>query len=401
MGKLKAFFICAAALSCPILICTSSSAGEVLRTAAYFSSGALPADGINFKLLEKTDSDIVSDHSSNSGLGNTSNSSDTSGSNSSAVSEPKNSSGFESVTSEAAANNLPVNSAKVIDKNRTGNLDETDYSKFNKQTGIIYRYAFGRSSAGDYINLSSGAQVRNVTAKPNSLLEEASTQLPDIKITDPETEPAVLIYHTHTTESFMPDGDMYDKDYPNRSRDDSRNMTAVGDALCKALAENGVTTVHDCTVHDYPQYTGAYKLSAKTIQQNLEEYPGIKIIIDIHRDGIANADGSLVAPVVEINGRNAAQFMIISGCDCEAFSIPHYLENFKLACLLQNTSESLYPNLARSVLFDYREYNQSMRPGILLIEVGSHGNSLEEVTYTGELLGNIIAQAVKQLTVDS
>ena len=236
-----------------------------------------------------------------------------------------------------------------------------------------------------------------MTEKPNSLLEEASASLPDIKISD-ISEPSVLIYHTHTTESFMPDGGTFDKDYPNRSRDDSRNMTAVGDALCKALSENGVASVHDCTVHDYPQYTGAYKRSAETIRQDLEEYPGLKILIDIHRDGIANSDGSLVAPVVEINGKNAAQFMIVSGCDCEDFSIPHYLENFKLACLLQNTSETLYPGLARSVLFDYREYNQSIKPGILLIEVGSHGNSIEEVTYTGELLGNIIAEAVKKLS---
>lgn len=393
MGKLKAFFICAAALSCPILICTSSGAGEVLRTAAYFSSGALPGDGFNFKLFGNTDSDNTSDSASKN------NSNSQSGMSVPTFSDPDNSSSFESVTSETAANNPgnSENSAKVIEKNRTGNLDDTDYSQFDKENGRIYRYAFGKSSATDYINLESGAQVRNVTDKPNSLLEEASKELPDIKISD-LSEPSVLIYHTHTTESFMPDGDTYDKDYPNRSRDDSRNMTAVGDAICKALAENGVAAVHDCKVHDYPQYTGAYKRSAETILKNLGEYPGIKIIIDIHRDGIANADGSLVAPVVEVNGRKAAQFMIISGCDCEDFSIPHYLENFKLACLLQNTSESLYPDLARSVLFDYREYNQSMRSGILLIEVGSHGNSLDEVTYTGELLGKIIAETVKKLS---
>ena len=391
MGKLKAFFICAAALSCPILICTSSSAGEVLRTAAYFSAGALPENGYDPKKNNSTNSSNISDsvsyNVSSGGSGNLSTPSN---------SMPDNSSSFESVTSEAAAN-IPVNLAKVIEKNRTGNLDDTDYSQFNKQNGKIYRYAFEKSTASNYIDLASGAQVHNLTDKPNSLLEEASAQLPDIKITDPETEPAVLIYHTHTTESFMPDGDVYDKDYPNRSRDDSKNMTAVGDALCKALAENGVTSVHDCTVHDYPQYTNSYSRSEKTILQNLEEYPSIKIMIDIHRDGIANSDGSLVAPVVEVNGKNAAQFMIISGCDCEDFSIPHYLENLKLACLLQNTSESLYPNLARSVMFDYREYNQSLKEGILLIEVGSHGNSLEEVTYTGELLGKIIAEAVKKL----
>ena len=78
--------------------------------------------------------------------------------------------------------------------------------------------------------------------------------------------------------------------------------------------------------------------------------------------------------------------------------MPDYIENFKLACLLQNTAEEMYPNLARPVLFDYRNYNQSLSRGALLIEVGSHGNSLDEAIYTGELLGNIIAKAFEKAT---
>ena len=173
-------------------------------------------------------------------------------------------------------------------------------------------------------------------------------------------------------------------------------MTAVGDALCEALAQRGISSVHDCTVHDYPSFTGAYERSAQTIQRNLEQYPSIKIVIDLHRDGITNADGSLSAPVAEINGRNAAQFMIISGCDDGTFDMPNYIENFKLAALLQNCAESAYPGLARAVLFDYRKYNQNLSTGALLIEVGSHGNSLNEAVYTGELLGNVIANALEK-----
>ncbi len=41
-----------------------------------------------------------------------------------------------------------------------------------------------------------------------------------------------------------------------------------------------------------------------------------------------------------------------------------------------------------AVSFAYRKYNQSASPGALLLEVGGHGNSLEEARYTGELAEN-------------
>ena len=125
----------------------------------------------------------------------------------------------------------------------------------------------------------------------------------------------------------------------------------------------------------------------------------IKIIIDLHRDAIENPDGTRVAPTTEINGKSAAQFMIITGCDDGRFgNMPQYMENFKLACLMQRTAEELYPGLARAVLFDYRNYNQHLSTGSLLIEIGSHASSLDEAEYTAQLLGEIIAKAAQQLS---
>ena len=105
----------------------------------------------------------------------------------------------------------------------------------------------------------------------------------------------------------------------------------------------------------------------------------------------------MTAPIAEIGGRTAAQFMIITGCDSPETDFPNYMQNFKLACLLQNCAEDAYPGLARPVLFDYRNYNQSLFDGDLLIEVGSQGNSLSEALYTGELLGSIIADAIERI----
>ncbi len=376
MGKLKSFAAVIAAVGCPILTLSGSAAGNFLRSAAYFTAGAYYSENEN-----------NSDYSDNSASSESSESSDNSD-----ISDISEASGMsESEPSES----VPERLGRIITKNRSDYEDETDYSKFQTHTGQILRYNFGKFAPGEYITLQSGAQVKNCTELRASQLEEASKTLPDITLPEDPESPVVLIYHTHTTESYLPENDWYDADYPNNNRDPDKSVVAVGDAICKALASRGISVVHDCTIHDYPQYTGAYYRSADTIAENMKEYPDLQLILDIHRDGIGNSDGSPIAPVAEINGKTAAQFMIITGCDNEIFDMPNYMENYKLACLLQNAAETAYPTLPRPVLFDYRNYNQDMSPGALLIEVGSHGNSLEEAVYTGELLGNVIANALE------
>lgn len=401
MGKAKTIFICAAALCCPLFICSGSAAGNAIRNSAYVSAGVDP----NNPNKPNDPDNSAGDTSDTSGASDTYSepNSSISSDGTSSSSEPNSSSdpssssgGGSSSSSEKEDKPANVTRGNIITKNRSVRTDDVDFSKFNSKYGIIYRYLYDRYNGEKYIDLPCGAQIQNCTDKDNSVLLAASNELPDIHIEDP-SKPTVLIYHTHTTESYMPGGDRFDPRYPNRSVDSTRNMVSVGDAICEALAERGISVVHDCTIHDNPEYVGAYNRSAETILKNLKEYPSIKIVLDIHRDGIENPNGSLVAPVCEVNGKTASQFMIISGCDGEKFAIPHYMENFKLACLLQNTSEKLFPTLARPILFDYRDYNQSLFAGTLLIEVGSHGNSLEESVYTGELIGEIIAEAIGQL----
>ena len=43
------------------------------------------------------------------------------------------------------------------------------------------------------------------------------------------------------------------------------------------------------------------------------------------------------------------------------------------------------------MLFSYRFYNQDLLPGCLLIEVGGHGNNLNEALYAGQLAADINA----------
>lgn len=306
------------------------------------------------------------------------------------------------VTAPDAAEAAPEAAARVISQNITEFDDGLDYSAEGTQSGIIYRKNYSGYQGDDYITLPGGGVVWNCTSDSAETLTKAAEELPELRVELNSEEPQVLIVHTHTTESYEPyQRSYYDSSFPFRTRDPSHNMVRVGEALAQRLAEHGISVLHDGTIHDYPAYTGAYDRSEATIRAALEQYPSIKIIIDLHRDAISNPDGSRTAPVAEINGRSAAQFMIITGCDDGRFgNMPEYIENFKLACLIQSSAEELYPGLARPILFDYRNYNQHISTGSLLIEVGSHANSLDEAVYSGELLGDGIAKALERLAAE-
>lgn len=239
--------------------------------------------------------------------------------------------------------------------------------------------------------------MRNCTSVPNSTLLAESVKPIDFETGTAEGEPLVLIYHTHTTESFEPsDRDFYDGTYKSKTTDPDKNMTAVGDRICAELDRAGIPYVHDTLVHDHPSYNAAYDSSRQTVQELLKKYPSVKIALDIHRDAIQQQDGTRISPVAEIDGRDAAQIMIISGCDDGTMGMPEYIKNFHFACALQQKLESLYSGLTRPMLFDYRHYNQDLTTGSLLIEVGSHGNSLEQALYSGELIGKGLCELIRE-----
>ncbi len=287
--------------------------------------------------------------------------------------------------------------AQVISRNIAAFDDGLDYEGEGNRSGNIVRRSYSEDVSG-YITLASGSQVRNCTHVSDEELLAASLELPDLPIELNSEQPQVLIVHTHTTESYEPySRSYYDTDFPTRTRDSDHNMIAVGEVLAQTLAANGISVLHDGTVHDYPSYTGSYDRSEVTIRAALEQYPSIKVVIDLHRDAMTEPDGTRIAPVAEIDGRNAAQFMIIAGCDDGRFNMPNYMENYMLAALIQNFSGAMYPTLARPVLFDYRNYNQHITTGSLLIEIGSHANSLDEALYCAELLGESMSKALAVL----
>lgn len=259
--------------------------------------------------------------------------------------------------------------------------------------GSVVQMQYGTYSGERFFRLDTAGQVQNETSLTNDILKAESRRLPEFRIRTDGT-PQVLIMHTHTTESFEPyERDSYDASFNYRTTDKSRNMVMVGNHIAAKLAEAGIGVIHSDAIHDYPSYTGSYARSAETVRGILAQYPEIKVVLDIHRDAIGG-DGVIKQPVAEIGGRKAAQVMIISGCDDGTMDMPDYLQNFRFASLLQQQMETDWPGLTRPVLFDYRKYNQDLTTGSLLIEVGSHGNTLEQAAYAGDLIGSSLAKAL-------
>lgn len=239
-------------------------------------------------------------------------------------------------------------------------------------------------SGSAYLIYKSGV-IKNSTKLSASKVEESMAKEPSFRIYKNE-KPQVLIYHTHATEAFESSTEYFDKTYNSRQLENSLNIVSVGDKIAQQLESAGIKTLHDTTAHDYPSYNGSYNRSAKTIQDYLKEHPTIKVILDIHRDAIER-DGSRLSTVATVDGKDAAQVMIISGCDDGTMEYPNWKSNLRFAARLQNEMETLYPGLTRPLMFCYRRYNQHMSTGALLLEIGSHGNTLAEAQYSGELVG--------------
>ena len=97
-----------------------------------------------------------------------------------------------------------------------------------------------------------------------------------------------------------------------------------------------------------------------------------------------------------MNGQQAAQVMIICGCDNgSSISLPNYRQNLRFAAAWERAMEGTFPGLTRPVLFSYRFYNQDLTTGSLLIEVGGHGNNLNEALYAGQLAAEGLIRALQ------
>ena len=247
------------------------------------------------------------------------------------------------------------------------------------------------SSPEGYI-VSGGVYINNRTEYPldASLLDGTfAAALPE------EEGPQSLIVHTHGSEAYtMPPGQEYEPSGESRTTDTSLNVVRVGDELAKTLEEAGLTVLHDPTLHDYPEYSGAYGRSLDAVNAYLAEYPTISFVLDVHRDAISDGDGTPYKVVSGVAGLNAAQMSFVIGTDGGGLEHPDWRENLKLAAAIQQRLTADYPTLMRPITVRNSRYNQHTTPGSLLVEMGAAGNSLDEALLSARLLGKALAETI-------
>ena len=202
-------------------------------------------------------------------------------------------------------------------------------------------------------------------------------------------DPRVLILHTHTTESYSRRGENYRETSAWRTLDEGYNMVAIGELVAGILEENGISVIHDKSLHDYPSYSGSYIRSRKTIRQLLKEYPGINMVLDLHRDASGGESGQMRTRA-EVEGETSAQLMVVIGTNHE-----NYEENLSLGLKLHALLEQQSPGIMRPLQLRGQRFNQDLSTGALLIEVGAAGNSHGEARIAAKQLAEAISALAK------
>lgn len=195
------------------------------------------------------------------------------------------------------------------------------------------------------------------------------------------SKPEVLIYHTHTCESYKPNG--------INTIDKTQNVCAVGEELKKELQEKyGISVIHDMTVHDAAAYAQSYDRSEVTLNKYMKEYGNFKLIIDLHRDSVENKK----AVTARINDEDVAKFMFVM-----AKKNPHFDKNMKIVNNMIKVSNKLYPGFSKGIFYyNYgrKFFNQAVSDNAVLIEVGSHINTVDEAKASSKYLARIIAECL-------
>ena len=251
---------------------------------------------------------------------------------------------------------------------------------------------------GGKLEKYDGVEVQNKI--PSSFydldLKKLMKEKIDLSVNANKDKPTVLIYHSHTTEAYtLLDVGYYTASFDMRCKDTARNMVRVGDEIAEYLEKSGIGVIHDREIHD-EDYNSAYDSSRKSIKKYLEQYPSIKVTIDVHRDDITYNNKTKVKPTVKIDGKKAAKMMIIAGCEYgRVKDFPKWEENLKFDLAVQKKMSQTYNGIMRPILFSERKYNMDMTKYSFLLEVGTDANTLDEACYSGRLFGKALGEMLK------
>lgn len=212
---------------------------------------------------------------------------------------------------------------------------------------------------------------------------------------DSSYEPQILIYHSHGTESYSPSpGYEYEESDPYRSLQEGRNIISVGEAMAEVFETAGYGVIHDQSYHDYPDYNSSYSNSGVSTKQYLEDYPSISLVLDVHRDALEDINGVPYQMVSQQDGESVAQVMLVVGTNGDGYAHDQWRENLDLALSIQTTMMA-YGDFARPLTLRSSRFNQHLSTGALLVEVGGHGNTLEQAVAAGRLFAESVVETLR------
>ena len=232
-------------------------------------------------------------------------------------------------------------------------------------------------------------QIDNSTTIGSGQLNVETLLGKDVTIKTDVEGPQILIYHTHSQEGY--------KD--SVAGDASTSIVAVGEYLAQLLSEQyGIEVLHHKGEYDVVDHAKAYSTARPAIQKILEENPTIEVVIDLHRDGVA--EGTHL--VTEINGKPTAQIMFFNGLSrttaqgqLSYLNNPYIEDNLAISFQMQLAAEEYFPDFARRIYLKGYRYNMHLCPKSMLIEVGAQTNSFEEARNAMEPLAILLAKVLK------
>ena len=264
------------------------------------------------------------------------------------------------------ATSLPIMTSTVYledsdESQVTSTQDEPENNVQHAETNVTTE-VISSNVPNKYTNDYNGVEIKNGT---NYALTEDMLNPSSIEINKND----IIIFHTHTCESYTPtENYQYEASGTFRTIDLNFSVSRVGDELSNQLLSYGYNVIHDTTYHDYPAYSGSYGRSMATVENLLLSHGQSDIIIDLHRDAIADMS---YAPSVKIGDETVAQLMFVIGTDGGGLEHPNWQENLKFTIKLQQKANELYPGLFRPILISNSRYNQHLGKAACIIEVGA------------------------------
>lgn len=253
-----------------------------------------------------------------------------------------------------------------------GSRPDTDFEGYKE---LIHSEKVQNISVEDYLEFDALAgKFYTVDASTYTTAEELNAQKlmsADMKIEKTDAGPQILIYHTHAHEGYA----------DSVAGDPSTGVVGAGEQLAKILREEyGYQVLHHTEQYDENR-DYAYSCALPALEQILTENPTIQVVIDLHRDSVAE-DKRLVT---EIEGKPIARFMFFNGLSrVREVGEISYLPNENLqgnlafSFQMQKVCEEYYPGLTRKIYLKGYRYNMHLKPRTLLIELGAQNNTLEE-----------------------